>query len=269
MEKEKIRFKRTIRSFYKSNKRNFPWRKTSEPYSILVSEIMLQQTQTGRVIQKYSEFLKTFPDFETLANAKTFEVLKVWSGLGYNRRALFLQQSAEIIHKEFKDDFPLDPNTLQKLPGIGKATARSLLVFSKNIPLVFIETNIRRVFIYFFFSDNNKIDDKEIEKLIGETLDKKHPRDWYYALMDYGAMLGRLKENPNKKSLQYSKQSKFEGSVRKIRGEIIRLLLSGNKTSLKKLEENYKEDLEKYLKAVKDLEREKIIRIEKSSVEII
>jgi A/G-specific adenine glycosylase len=218
-------FQTLIQDFYKENKREFPWRETSDPYKILVSEIMLQQTQTSRVIHKYVEFLKAFPDINTLAEAKQFEVLKAWQGLGYNRRALYLKKSAFEIVKLGK--FPDTQKELVKLPGIGVNTAGAILAFAFNIPAVFIETNIRRVFIHEFFKDQNEVHDKDIKVLLEKTLDRKNPREFYYALMDYGVYLGKTIENPNIQSRHYAKQSKFEGSLRQTRGTILKLLLDG------------------------------------------
>lgn len=224
-------FKKTITSYYRKNKREFAWRNTRNPYHIFVSEVMLQQTQTERVKKKYPLFLKRFPTIESLAKATLREVLQEWQGMGYNRRGKYLKESAEIMCKKYKGVVPKDIYLVDELPGIGPATAASIVCFSYNAPTIFIETNIRRVFIHFFFQDKTEIDDRDIFPLIEKTLDIKHPREWYYALMDYGAMLGKLKDNPNKKSKHYSVQPSFEGSDRKIRGQILRLLLEKNKLS--------------------------------------
>lgn len=225
-------FRTIIWTYYKDNRRDFPWRQTTDPYAILVSEIMLQQTQTERVVPKYLMFLERFPDFESLANAQLAEVLKLWSGLGYNRRAKYLHETAKIINEKLQGSCSdvlihhyIRPEYLQTLPGIGKYTAGAITVFVRNIPLVFVETNIRRVFIHYFFSDTATITDKEIIPAIEQTLDLHNPREWYYALMDYGAMLGKNRENPNRKSKHYAKQSKFEGSRRQLRGKLMRVAL--------------------------------------------
>lgn len=230
---QKIHFKKKIWNYYKSNKRDFPWRNTNNPYHIFVSEIMLQQTQTARVVAKYKQFLKHFPSFESLALGTNEEVLCLWSGLGYNRRALFLKRAAEIIIE--KNETILTPNFLQTLPGIGPNTAGSIYVFTNDLPHIFIETNIRRVFIHEFFKNQEKVSDKEILQLIALTLDMKHPKDWYFALMDYGANLGKHITNPNLKSKHYIKQSKFEGSLRQVRGKILKILLENKKISITEL----------------------------------
>lgn len=218
------KFQKEIWDFYKKQGRSMPWRGEGDPYKVLVSEIMLQQTQVSRVIPKYLEFIKEFPDFETLAQAKLSKVLEFWNGLGYNRRALFLQKLALKVLKEHKGKLPNDTQELEKLPGIGKATAGSLSAFAFNQAVPFIETNIRRVYIDRFFKNEQKIHDDKIFLLVEKTLDRKNPRKWYYALMDYGAMLKVKTKNPNQNSIHYVKQSKFVGSDREIRGALIKYL---------------------------------------------
>ncbi len=251
-------FKKTIWDYYKTNARDLPWRKTTDPYAIVVSEIMLQQTQVPRVIQKYNEFLKAFPTWQDLANASFTEVLEKWSGLGYNRRAKYLQQIAQKVVTEFNRTLPSDPLILETFPGIGKATAASITVYAFNKPIPFIETNIRRIFIYHFFQDKSGIDDKEIAPLVEKTIDTKNPRFWYWALMDYGTYLATQVENPNRKSKHYVKQSKFEGSVRKMRGEILRQLMKNKTLSENKLFA-MNASKEKVKSAIDGLTKDKII----------
>jgi A/G-specific adenine glycosylase len=233
------RFKTTIWNYYRAYGRDLPWRRTRDPYAILISEIMLQQTQVSRVEGYYERFLKRFPDFVHLARAKKEDILRIWQGLGYNRRALSLWKMSKIISREFNGKLPRDRQALESLPGIGKGTSGALRAFAFNEPEVFVETNIRRVFIHFFFSQRNKVTDEELERYIKRTLDHDNPREWYWALMDYGAMLGRMPKsakspgNPNRRSAHYKKQSPFAGSDRKLRGEILRLVLSGKKINMR------------------------------------
>ena len=201
------------------------WRDVEDSYWIFVSEIMLQQTQSYRVEQKFEEFINALPTFESLAQAPFFVVLGLWKGLGYNRRAQWLQQSAQRVMSEFNGLLPSDPVVLESFKGIGYNTARSISTFAFNLPHVFIETNIRAVFIHHFFSEREKIADKELLSLIEETLDKKDPRQWFYALMDYGVYLKKKHQNPSRRSKHYTRQSKFEGSDRQIRGQILEKLL--------------------------------------------
>ena len=138
-------FQHIILAWHKTNRKDLPWRKTKNPYKILVSEMMLQQTQISRVLPKYKEFLKEFSSLKTLAKAPQSKLLKTWQGLGYWRRALYLQETAKIIEKECQGKFPRDPAVLEALPGIGPYTARALACFAFNSKEAFIDTNIRRV----------------------------------------------------------------------------------------------------------------------------
>jgi A/G-specific adenine glycosylase len=225
-QKEVKSFQKVINQYYLQHKRPMPWRDTVDPYCILVSEFMLQQTQAERVLLKYGPFITRFPDFQTLSRAGLKEVLAAWQGLGYNRRAINLKETAEEIISRYSGKVPESTEELIQLPGIGKATAGAILAFVFNKPSVFIETNIRRVFIHFFFQDKKDIQDKEIMPLVEKTLDHENPRHWYYALMDYGTMLKKQGSNPNRKSAHYSRQAPFEGSNRQARGAILRHLLN-------------------------------------------
>lgn len=252
-------FQDLVLSRYRSSGRKFPWRETTDPYAILVSEIMLQQTQVGRVAEKFPQFLEAFPDFPTLAAAPLADVLAQWQGMGYNRRAIALQKCARKVMEDFQGELPDDPDVLATFPGIGKATASSICAFAFNRPVVFIETNIRRVFIHCFFSDNEIVDDTAIRPLVEAALYRENPREWYNALMDYGTELKKSVPNPNRRSVHYTRQSAFEGSDRKIRGEIIRLLLTGNKLTEKALVSHIKEDPERTRRILATLETEGFI----------
>lgn len=186
---------------------------------------MLQQTQVERVIEKYEQFIKLFPDFHRLAHSPLRKVLTVWQGLGYNRRAIALKQIAQRVIKEFTGHLPSSRELLKTFPGIGDATAAAIVTFAFHQPVIFIETNIRRVFIHNFFLNRAELKDTEILPLIEKTLDTSNPRKWYYALMDYGAMLKKERENPNRRSAHYQRQSPFEGSNRQMRGMILRALM--------------------------------------------
>ncbi len=218
-------FRQLIWDYYRRHGRAMPWRDAPTPYNVVVSEIMLQQTQVSRVMQKYPGFLQVFPDFAALASARVVDVLAVWQGLGYNRRALYLQKLAQAVVAEHGGRLPSDPAILRRLPGVGPGTAGSIAAFAFNQPVTFIETNIRRVFLHHFFANIAGVADSEILPLISQTLDPLSPRQWYYALMDYGSHLAVTIPNPNRRSRHYVRQSKFEGSDRQIRGAIVRLLL--------------------------------------------
>jgi A/G-specific adenine glycosylase len=220
------KFQKIVLDHYQEHGRDLTWRKTADPYRILVSEIMLQQTQVDRVTIKYPAFIETFPDFATLAAAPLSEVLAVWQGMGYNRRVISLQKCAQRVVTEFDGILPADVDILTTFPGIGRATASSICAFGFNMPVIFIETNIRRVFIHFFFSDAATVNDAEILPIVVETLFRQDPRTWYNALMDLGTSLKKTVPNPNRRSKHYTKQSAFEGSDREIRGWILKSLLS-------------------------------------------
>ncbi|MBI3420818.1 MAG: A/G-specific adenine glycosylase [Candidatus Sungbacteria bacterium] len=222
-------FRKYIWDYAKQHRRDLPWRNTCDPYRIVVSEVMLQQTQVSRVLAKYPEFIDLFPNVSVLAQASLPAVLRAWQGMGYNRRALALKRLGEDIVQNHAAKIPSDPDVLCTLPGIGNATAGAIGAFAFNKPAVFIETNIRRVFIHFFFPNSRDVADREIHPLVEKTLDFANPREWYYALMDYGAALGRnLACNPNRKSRHYHAQSRFRGSDRQLRGSIIALALDNN-----------------------------------------
>jgi len=221
---KKNKFQETIWSYYQLYGRSFLWRELHDPYYIVVSEIMLQQTQTQRVINKFEQFIGAFGTFKDLADAPLRDVLGVWQGLGYSRRAIALQKIAQKITYDFNGIVPNDPEILVTFPGIGPATASSICAFAFNRPTVFVETNIRAVYIHFFFPGQDKVHDKELMPLIEQTLARDNSRAWYYALMDYGVMLKKQFKNPSRKSIHHAKQSRFEGSDRQIRGMILRIL---------------------------------------------
>ncbi len=225
------KFQNEILSYYKTNKRKMAWRDISNPYKIFVSEMMLQQTQVERVKIKFAEFIKHFPTIRSVAQADKIEILKVWQGLGYNRRALFIKRACEEIIDKHKGIFPKDFITLQTLPGIGPSTAGAICAFAYNQPVNFIETNVRAVILHFFFKDKEKVSDKEVMSVLEKvTPSDTSPRDWYYALYDYGTFLkktlGKKKTALHQKSKHYNKQSKFEGSFRQKRANVLSLKLS-------------------------------------------
>lgn len=220
-----VALQQVIYHYYDSQGRDLPWRRTRDPYAILVSEMMLQQTQVERVLLKYGPFLERFPDLARLAQAPLAEILTAWQGLGYNRRAKALQGIARRVTEELDGRLPADRRILESLPGIGPGTAGALLAFAFEQPVAFLETNIRRVFLYWFYPEEEAVPDRRLLPLVLLTLDAPHVRRWYYALMDYGAGLKKQVPNPNRRSAHYSRQSPFAGSDRDIRSRILRLLL--------------------------------------------
>jgi A/G-specific adenine glycosylase len=219
------RFQNLIYRNYRDNPRPLPWRNTADPYHIMVSEVMLQQTQVERVLPKYYAFLARFPTVATLAEAPLADVLGLWQGLGYNRRGMMLKRAAEEIVSRHGGVVPDDPADLVRLSGIGRYTAGAIAAFAFGLATPFIETNIRSVFIHHFFHDRSDICDSEILPLVELTMDRSNIRDWYNALMDYGVMLKQQMPNPSRRSRQYSRQTPFRGSNREIRGGILKYLL--------------------------------------------
>lgn len=252
-------FQQMIWENYDKNKRQLPWREDITPYKIVVSEIMLQQTQVSRILTKYPPFIEAFPSFEVLASASLQDILRLWQGIGYSRRAMYLQKIAQIVIQEYNGHLPDNPVVLESFPGIGPATAASITVYGFNKPVPFIETNVRRIYIHHFFRDRKGIDDKEIMPLVEQTLDGDNPREWYWALMDYGVELMKLKDNPNKRSKHYAVQSKFEGSNRQIRGLVLKNLLEGNR-SREELYDLLLKDQGKIDTVLKELEKEGFVK---------
>lgn len=252
-------FTQAIKSFYKYNKRSFLWRVAINPYFVVVSEIMLQQTQTLRVEEKFAAFVKKFPDFFALAQASQADVLAQWVGLGYNRRALALHGIARKVVYESNGTLSDDPQVLQTYKGLGPATASSIVTFAYNKPTVFIETNIRAVYLHTFFPEQESISDTLLLPLIEVTLDRDNPREWYYALMDYGVIIKKLYKNPSRKSKHYTKQSPFEGSDRQIRGTLIRLLSQQKKVFCQDIYALYKNEQERVKRIIDDLCQEQFI----------
>ncbi len=247
--KQKAAFIQKVKTYYtEQGRHDLPWRHTTDPYKIAVSEVMLQQTQVARVIEKYKEFLKAFPTAHSLANAPLQQVLLQWSGLGYNRRARFLQQMAQVVinnqspslklRRTKAGKFPKTFDELLELPGIGTYTAGAICAFAYNQPVVMIETNVRTVYLHHFrkalskTKDNDKVSDKELLPLIEATLDQKNPRQWYWALMDYGSFLKSQGIRIHRNSVHYKKQSAFKGSVREVRGAIMKILTVRPATAL-------------------------------------
>lgn len=224
-------FQNIVWRYYRDHGRDsLPWRSPTkageiDPYHVLVSELMLQQTQVKRVESKFHEFLSVFPTITSLSQAPLSRVLVLWSGLGYNRRAKFLHASAQEIVRRYNGHVPRTTKELVELPGIGPNTAAAIVAYSFNEPVVFIETNIRAVFIHHFFAEVDQIIDSQILELVEATLDAADPRQWYWALMDYGSHLKATLPNPSRRSKHHTIQSSFAGSRRQVRGQVLKLLL--------------------------------------------
>ncbi len=211
--------------------RDMPWRDDTRPYYILVSELMLQQTQVSRVMPKFTSFIQQFSDETVLANANLADVIRAWQGLGYNRRAKYLSDAAKMITNELQGVFPQSYEALLQLPGVGKNTAGAIRVYAYNEPHCFVETNIRTVYIHHFFKDHNNVSDADIMRLLDKTIDRRCPRTFYWALMDYGSYLKSQGIKTNARSRGYVKQSPLRGSLREMRGILLGMLAQASQTN--------------------------------------
>jgi A/G-specific adenine glycosylase len=221
-------FRDQVWALYREQGRHgLPWRQTRDPWAVLVSEVMLQQTQVSRVEPAFLAFLDEFPTPEALDAAPLASVLRVWQGLGYNRRALWLKQSAQILSERFGGIVPADLAALRSLPGVGAATAAGVLVFAFGIPAPYLETNVRAAYLHHFFGGEDVVGDSAVLRLVDKTMDRVDPRDWFYALLDYGAWLKKTVSNPSRRSAHHARQSRFEGSWRQKRACVLRAVVNG------------------------------------------
>lgn len=228
----------------------------------MVSEVMLQQTQVPRVIPKYNMFVEEFPNVKVLADASFTQVLRAWNGLGYNRRAKFLHESSKTIMQDYGGLVPQNIQELVSLKGVGHNTAAAICVYAFNQSHVFIETNTRTVFIYHFFKNQQQVSDKEIATILAHCLEKNHSmssRDFYWALMDYGTYLKQTTKL-NNRSKHYIKQSKFAGSLRQLRGQILRQLTT-NEMTVQQLRTSIDDD--RLGQALESLQTDKLITCSK------
>ena len=224
-------FSDTVRTAGRTYWRDLPWRNIDDAYAVLVSEIMLQQTQVARVLRYWERFIDAFPTLDALAAATNADVLEMWQGLGYNRRALALKRTADVCAAENGGCLPNSTEELLRLPGIGPATAAGVVAFAYNAPATYLETNVRTVFLHCLFPERDKVSDKEIMPLVELTCPADNPRIWYYALLDYGAHLKSALPNPSRRSAHHVQQSTFEGSRRQKRAELVRIVLGSNTLS--------------------------------------
>lgn len=253
-------FRRLVRDFYRAHGRGgLPWRHTCDPYRILVSEVMLQQTQVSRVEATYAVFLEAFPDARSLAAAPLAEVLRVWRGLGYNRRAAQLKQLAEAVVASHGGEIPASAEELRRLPAVGPATAAAVMASAFGEAMPYVETNIRAVYLHVFFSNATDVPDSSLLPLVARTLDRRDPQGWYWALMDYGAALKRRAPNPSRRSRHHVRQAPFSGSAREARGRVLRALLDGISPDVEALAEVTGLETDRVAPALADLARDGLI----------
>jgi A/G-specific adenine glycosylase len=251
-------FQEIVWEYFRTHQRNLLWREDPSAYNVLVSEIMLQQTQVPRVTSKFVEFMARFPDVYSLAQAPLADVLTVWSGLGYNRRAKFLHEAAKKIIDDYGGNIPATQAELMTLPGIGSNTAGAILAYVYDRPVTYIETNIRTVLFHHFFADESvKVSDKELRELAEQVLDRENPREWYWALMDYGTHLKKTSGGRLEQSKHYKKQPLLKGSLREMRGRILKTLTAGSHDE-ESLRATVQAD-ERYIPAIEKLASEGLI----------
>ncbi|MCL2557235.1 MAG: A/G-specific adenine glycosylase [Treponema sp.] len=255
------KFKKIVSDAYIKEGRRFPWREGADPWGVLVSEFMLQQTQTQRVESYWPLWMQRWPTPESLDRASLEDALRAWSGLGYNRRALHLKRCARIIAADFGGKVPALPEALARLPGIGAYSAGAIACFAYNHPSAFIETNIRAVMLHFFFSGDRPVRDSEILPLLERALDRKNPREWHWALMDYGAALKKRGPNPGRLSAHHIRQSGFRGSFRQLRGDLLRALVTQGPARAEELRARLESPGEKadFYRALDALRRESMV----------
>ena len=219
-------FRARVWAYFRENRREMPWRDVDDAYAVLVSEVMLQQTQAARVEPRYLEWMAALPTVDALAAAPLPLVLELWQGLGYNRRAIALKRAAEAIVERSGGTVPSDPQELRRLPGVGPTTAAAVANYAFRLPTPFIETNVRAAVLHAFFGDADDVPDSMLRGIVDATWDREDPRCWGYALMDYGAHLKRTLPNPSRRSRYHARQSRFEGSHRQKRAAMLRAVLA-------------------------------------------
>ena len=261
-------FRRVVWDHYGACGRAMPWRETRDPWRILVSEVMLQQTQVDRVLPKYQAFFERFPDAGALAQAELADVFRVWRGLGYNRRAVWLREAAKAVVHDHAGLVPRDREALVSLKGIGPATSAGVLVFAYGEPVVYLETNVRAAMLHCFFPERDEVRDAEVAEVVEATLDRADPRHWYYALMDVGSAIKRVHDNPSRKSAHHRAQGPFEGSDRQVRGRVLGSLVEATTLELPALVEETGTESARLETVLGDLERDGLIVLEGGSYRI-
>jgi len=275
--------------WYYQHQRKLWWRQQPTPYVVLVSEMMLQQTQVSKVAPKLRQFLQRFPSFEVLAAASLEAVLRAWQGLGYNRRALYLWRIAQVVQQRFGGKLPSNRDLLQQLPGIGAYTAAAIRVFAFDLPDVILDTNIKRIISRLFFTlryRNEVMPISVLREKAAQLQPESGLRQWYYALMDLGSLLcrstvahcdrcplqswcvnaGKVNELP-----VYRRQRKepvFQGIPRRIwRGRIVELLRQHSGLSIEQILRHLQlcceEDAQLWVeKVLQQLQRERLVDVQ-------
>jgi len=262
-------FKKNIKSWYKNNNRDFSWRKTNDPWKIYLIEVLSQQTQLDRANKYYKKFILEFPNPTKMSMASRKKILKLWSGLGYNNRAVRMHESSKILrNKPFEDLYP----NFMELPGVGEYTNAALLSFAYGEKVITVDTNVKRI-LQRYFKINNI--DEFINKNQKDLLSHYNSRDFNQALMDLGSKICTNK-NPKcnicpleKQCMKYineklQKQEPFKNSNRQKRGEIIKILINTKKVHSSELAKKLNIKQKNLNKLIKDLERDGLLNISKN-----
>jgi A/G-specific adenine glycosylase len=246
-------------AWYRDNRRDLPWRRTTDPYAILVSEIMLQQTQVPRVVPRFVEWLAAWPDLESLSAAPLVDVLRRWQGLGYNNRARRLQECATAAVAAAptggRAELPRTPDGLRALPGIGPYTARAVLIFAHNDDLAAVDANVRRVLTHELGLPED-LGDRELQAVADAVLPRGRSRDWHNALMDYGSLVLTARSTG---IAARSRQGTFEGSRRQKRARLLRRLLHEGPQPLEDLARSLRLPLDEAAELVALLRRDGLV----------
>jgi A/G-specific adenine glycosylase len=262
-------------AWYEPRRRAFPWRADPHPYGVLVSEIMLQQTQVSRVVPAYLRFLDQFPTPAALAAAPLADVLRAWKGLGYNRRAAALWRAAGVIVAEHGGAVPSDPVVLAKLPGIGPYTAAAVASFAYGAAIPAIDTNLRRVIARHRLGASTA-SPAEVGRAAAAWIDRAAPGAWNAALMDLGRELCRpeplCSSCPLRRGCRFRATpvprphpvrratEPFEGSVRQLRGRIIDAVREAPSVTVEEIATRWGEPAERVAAAAAALAGERLVR---------
>ena len=271
METKTKQLKKDLLTWYTDNKRSFSWRNTNDPWKILLIEMISQQTQINRANTYYQIFIKKFPTPESMAKSSLKNILKMWSGLGYNNRAKRLYESSKILAEQgFEGIYP----NFETLPGVGAYTKNAILSFAYEDSVLAVDTNLQRIIIRYFGIDNTKDYVRNYSNLLLENINSG---DINQAFMDFGSSICTSSnakcnicplEKNCKKYFLNSKNSinKFKGSNRELRGKIIRLLLEENQISVKEVEKKIREDESKIITAITGLKNDGLLKISKNNI---
>jgi A/G-specific adenine glycosylase len=271
LETKAKKLKLELINWYKNNKRSFSWRKTTDPWQILLIETLAQQTQLERADKYFKKFSKEFPTPKSMANSSLKRILQMWSGLGYNNRAKRLYEASKIIEKKgFNNIYP----NFDKLPGVGPYTKNAILSFAYGEKVLAVDTNVERIIQRYFGLSDTKYFIKQYSKYFLHKIDSRVINQ---AFMDFGSSICKS-SNPqcgicpiesscskyfanNKSSLE-----KFKGSNREVRGKIVKLLINESHINNQKLFEEIDEDPEKVKKAIEGLKKDKLIKFKKNNM---